>query len=381
MDHTQPSLSESEAQRVLARAAEIDAQGGPSVPLERLRLAALEAGLTPAAFEAALAEVREARIAPLPPANPWPRLARYAGAIVGTGVVLVAGASVLNDVESAWLVRKLLDPVALGLGAALAMRFKVRPLAILLGGLAVATGAEFLMDMWAGQPAIRGAEPHFGLMIAGVAGVLLGSLLRRSSGGPDAQPETVAQPVRESTPPCPTDAAMIVSAGWRRLLLMPSIAPYLLLAMLVGALPVAAHAQSPDDEKAVIAIADSALAAITRGDAVAFTDLMIPEAMLYPTSTRGGVTMYRVRSREAQRAAGISGVVERGFAPWARVSGGVAVVWMPYDLYVNGSWSHCGADVFTLVKSAGAWRIASMAWSAEQPPVCEKHPAGPPARP
>jgi len=155
---------------------------------------------------------------------------------------------------------------------------------------------------------------------------------------------------------------------------------FLLVATIAGAIPGAARAQSSDAEKAVIAIADSALVAITRGDAVAFTDLMIPEAMLYPTSTRGGATVYRVRTREAQRTASLSGVVERGFAPWARVSGGVAVVWMPYDLYVNGEWSHCGADIFTFVKSAGVWRIASMAWSAEQPPVCERHPGGPPAK-
>jgi hypothetical protein len=155
----------------------------------------------------------------------------------------------------------------------------------------------------------------------------------------------------------------------------------LVIATLIATSPGAARAQSPEDEKAVIAIADSALAAITRGDAVAFTDLMIPEAGIYPTSTRDGVTTYRVRTREAQRAAVISGVVERGFAPRAMVSGGVAMVWMPYDLYVNGTWSHCGVDVFTLVKSGNAWRIASTAWSAEQPPVCEKHPAGPPARP
>lgn len=154
----------------------------------------------------------------------------------------------------------------------------------------------------------------------------------------------------------------------------------LVIATMVGVVPDAVRAQSADAEKAVIAIADSALAAITRGDAVAFTDLMIPEAMLYPTSTRAGVTAYRVRTREAQRTGSLGGVVERGFAPWARVSGGVAVVWMPYDLYVNGEWSHCGADVFTLVKSAGVWRIASMAWSAEQPPVCEKHPMGPPGK-
>jgi hypothetical protein len=56
------------------------------------------------------------------------------------------------------------------------------------------------------------------------------------------------------------------------------------------------------------------------------------------------------------------------------------MVWMPYDLYMDGTWSHCGADVFTLVKSGTAWRIATLAWSAEQPPVCEKHPAGPPKR-
>lgn len=153
----------------------------------------------------------------------------------------------------------------------------------------------------------------------------------------------------------------------------------LLIATLVVTSPGAVRAQSPDDEKAVVAIADSALAAITRGDAVALTDLMIPEAVLYPTSTRGGVTAYRVRTREAQRAAAITGVVERGFSPRAMVSGGVAMVWMPYDLYVNGAWSHCGADVFTLVKSGSVWRIAAMAWSAEQPPVCERHPAGPPA--
>lgn len=138
--------------------------------------------------------------------------------------------------------------------------------------------------------------------------------------------------------------------------------------------------KAPDARTAVIAVADSALAAITRGDVVAFTDLMVPEAVMFPTSTRDGVTVYRVRTREAQRNAPMTGIIERGFAPQAMVSGGVAMVWYPYDLYVNGAWSHCGADVFTLVKSADRWRIASMAWSAEQPPVCEKHPAGPPLK-
>ena len=147
------------------------------------------------------------------------------------------------------------------------------------------------------------------------------------------------------------------------------------------ALPSTAPAQAADPRAVVIAIADSALAAITRGDAVALTDLMVPEAVMFPTSTRDGVTSYRVRTREAQRTASLRGAVERGFKPTAMVNGGIAMVWMPYDLYLNGAWSHCGADVFTLVKADSKWRIASLAWSAEQPPVCEKHPAGPPPKP
>ncbi len=154
-----------------------------------------------------------------------------------------------------------------------------------------------------------------------------------------------------------------------------------LSAALIGLVSGRAHAQSPtapDARAAVIAVADSALAAITRGDVVAFTDLMVPEAVMFPTSTRNGVTGYGVRTREAQRKDPMNGYVERGFKAQAMVNGGVAMVWMPYDFYNKGVWSHCGVDVFTLVKHNGAWRIASLAWSAEQPPACEKHPSGPP---
>lgn len=153
----------------------------------------------------------------------------------------------------------------------------------------------------------------------------------------------------------------------------------LTLAFLAVAPPSAAQATDP--RAAAIAVADSALAAITRGDPVALTDLMVPEAVMYPTTTRDGSTTYRVRTWAEQRASPPRGVVERGWKPEAMVSGGLAMVWMPYDLYRNGAWSHCGADVFTMVRSGNSWRILSMTWSAEQPPVCEKHPAGPPPTP
>jgi hypothetical protein len=208
------TVSESEAQRLLARASELDAHLGGVVSLDRLRQAAREAGLSNAAFDVALAELRATPSSTSASATKaWPRLARVAGPVLGAAALLIGGALILNDSNAAWLVRKLLDPLALGVGAALAFRFRVRPLAIVLGGLAVATGAEFLMDFWAGQPAIRGAEPHFALLIAGIGGVLLGALWSRKprDGAPSAgtAPESVQKPddVRSK------DVELIVSAA------------------------------------------------------------------------------------------------------------------------------------------------------------------------
>jgi hypothetical protein len=149
--------------------------------------------------------------------------------------------------------------------------------------------------------------------------------------------------------------------------------------VLVGPKPLVAQS-APPERAAVLAVADSALAMITKGDMAGFTDLMLPEAVLFPTVTRDGVTRYRVRTRAEQRVPMNVAVAERGWDPQVLVKGPVAMVWYPYDLYLDAKWSHCGVDIFTLVRHEGRWRIATMAWSAEQPPACEKHPEGPPKR-
>lgn len=143
-------------------------------------------------------------------------------------------------------------------------------------------------------------------------------------------------------------------------------------------LTLADTALAQDERARALAIADSALGAITRGDWVGLTDLMLDEAIMFPSGTRNGAFRYSVRTRAEQRATKATGVVERGYRPEVRVQGPIAMVWYPYDLYINGNWSHCGIDVFTLLRKDSTWRIATLVWSAEQPPVCEKHPDGPP---
>ena len=158
----------------------------------------------------------------------------------------------------------------------------------------------------------------------------------------------------------------------------PALRAGLALLAAVLASPAAAQDAAGAREQ-VLALVDSALAAVNRNDPVAFTDLMVEEAVQFRAFVVDGVPRYRARGRAEERAMRYDqAVVERGFRPEVRLSGTLATVWLPYDFYLDGKWSHCGVDQFTFVRTAAGRRIATMAWTIEQPPACEAHPDGPP---
>lgn len=49
--------------------------------------------------------------------------------------------------------------------------------------------------------------------------------------------------------------------------------------------------------------------------------------------------------------------------------GDLAVLWAPYEFQLNGKTTHCGVDVFNLLKSDGRWKIAGASWTVE-PDAC-----------
>lgn len=42
------------------------------------------------------------------------------------------------------------------------------------------------------------------------------------------------------------------------------------------------------------------------------------------------------------------------------VDGPLAIAWTPYQFYLDGKFSHCGVNVFQLVKKADGWKIVSV---------------------
>jgi hypothetical protein len=143
-----------------------------------------------------------------------------------------------------------------------------------------------------------------------------------------------------------------------------------------------ARAQTVDaDTKAAIAVADSVLVALSSGDNATLARLTLDSAIVGGAGLRNGVERLSLGSwtRYTSRT-GPSEFTERGFGATARVQDRVAQVWVPYDLYIGTRWSHCGVDAFTLLEIEGRWRVASLLYTIEQPPACQKNPAGPPAQ-
>ena len=41
----------------------------------------------------------------------------------------------------------------------------------------------------------------------------------------------------------------------------------------------------------------------------------------------------------------------------------VASAWVPYDLWVNDVYEHCGVDIFSFIRTDSGWKIASITYS------------------
>lgn len=146
----------------------------------------------------------------------------------------------------------------------------------------------------------------------------------------------------------------------------------LLIALIVAA-PAAASPQSE-----VAAALDRLMVSVNTGDADAFSAIVDPRAMIQvqqfkpdgsselrvlPTSDFAA----RMRDRVARKIA----VDERLIDPQILITRDFAHVWAPYSVDVDGKRSHCGVNSFAFVKTAGAWRVTNMTWTAD-PQGCPK---------
>lgn len=196
------ALSEDAAHRLLARAVELDARRASDVSIAQLRDIALEAGIAPAAFDDALAEIRGLSATVVGEADPgllrrtwrrWqgvgsapsapPQPTSLGTALTTNVVAFAAFYAVLSAVsrfsrplDLGWPAHSALVIAINLLGVGVALRLRARVTALVLGVTAAAQLAGYAMQLLFG---VTGAGTAWALMLAALLGIAFGAVMTR----------------------------------------------------------------------------------------------------------------------------------------------------------------------------------------------------------
>ena len=142
-----------------------------------------------------------------------------------------------------------------------------------------------------------------------------------------------------------------------------------LLAVLAA--PTALSAQTASsDSVAAVTVAHDLLRAISTRDTILARKLLLPGAQLVsipdPAAATQGARTQSDTQFMTSLSTGTQVFVERMWSPTVFLQGPLAIVRAPYDFRLDGAFSHCGVDVFTLVKSRGEWRISHVVYTTQR---------------
>jgi hypothetical protein len=153
----------------------------------------------------------------------------------------------------------------------------------------------------------------------------------------------------------------------------------LAIALIIFFLPARAGAQTEDDKTAVLATVQTFFDTMATRDVEGARAVLLPEGRTFSVREQNGQPSARASSVDdylASLAKGKSASRERMWNPEVRIKSPLATVWTPYDFHIDGKFSHCGIDAFTLVKTSEGWKVASGTWTVERT-GCAPSPLGP----
>ena len=129
--------------------------------------------------------------------------------------------------------------------------------------------------------------------------------------------------------------------------------------------PVLLAAQTDQQQKEVMLVVDQFMTAIDEKDTAAFNNLFIDEAVAFRIQENKVVTRaLRMQSDFPEDAQWKERLRKQGLT--ITIQGQVATVGAPYDFWINGEFSHCGYETFTLLKGKKGWKIASLTFSVNK---------------
>jgi hypothetical protein len=117
----------------------------------------------------------------------------------------------------------------------------------------------------------------------------------------------------------------------------------------------------------VLAVVQSFFDALEKQDTAALNKMFLPDARNFSVRELPDSVVIRSQASTSFRFNSAQIIRERmrSASTEVKIHGRIAMVWAPYDLWINDFFSHCGVDVFTLIKSSKGWKITSVAYTLE----------------
>jgi hypothetical protein len=156
--------------------------------------------------------------------------------------------------------------------------------------------------------------------------------------------------------------------------------PRILLLCAVIALGGSLRAQDTNDRALVLAAVQQFFDVLASRDVDAAKRLMLPGGSTVSSRDEDGKPTFRMQSHQEffdSLPKQQGKFLERMWNPDVRIHGAIASVTTPYDFHRDGKFSHCGIDVFNLVKTPDGWKIAGAMWTIQRT-GCPPSPLGPP---
>lgn len=138
------------------------------------------------------------------------------------------------------------------------------------------------------------------------------------------------------------------------------------LILVVFTLVLSANCFAQDDKQEVLNVVNDFFHTMETKDSTAFNNLFLENAYAYSVRQQGDSTVVRNSILKANDSKNILKERLREKEIAIHVNKNVAAVWAPYDFWVNDEHSHCGYEVFTLIKKDAAWKIASLTYSVHK---------------
>ena len=140
-----------------------------------------------------------------------------------------------------------------------------------------------------------------------------------------------------------------------------------------------AMADEAEDKTALVAMVQNFFDAMTNKDVDAMRSMLTPEGVFYGyRENQDGLTV--IHPTHQQYVDGLADgdrrLIERFWEPEVLLHDRMAVIWTPYDLFVDGEFSHCGIDSFSFLKMDDGWKITGIVFSMESED-CAESPLGP----